>query len=162
MGLRRMTAHRHRLHPQPCHYPLFRGEIWLRQGIAPRTSACGSSSVQIPPPWACLAPAGESGQPLPAEGSTGHVGHTYPVGTGDRGGLHQMKGGQGLSPRWGEDLAFPPFPPSTGPAAAGGGGTQSPVQGGRESRRALRGHRSPHFHTHSVPTLSVVAPPVTV
>lgn len=121
---------------------------------APRTSAYGSSSVQIPRPWACLASAGHSGQPLPVEGSTGHVGHTYLVGAGE-GGCSRRRG---LSPRRGEDSATSPFPPSV---------VLDLLQGemgcrGEEVRRAPRRHRSHQFHTLSIPALSAAAPPVTV
>ena len=55
------------------------------RGAAPRTPACGSPSAQIPASRACLAPAGQSKQPLPAEVSTGHLGHSHLVGLGGRG-----------------------------------------------------------------------------
>lgn len=107
---------------------------------APRTSAYGSSSVQIPRPWACLASAGHSGQPLPVEGSTGHVGHTFLVGAGGGAaadeGVSAQEGGRTRPPH-------PSLPPWSwiscrGRWDAGGGG------GGQESTQTPQVPPVPH------------------
>lgn len=112
--------------------------------------------LQIPLLWACLASSGDIGQPLPVEGSTWPVGHTYLVGAG-KGWAAADEGSPGSQPKKGRGLGPSPFPPSV---------VLDLLQGEmgcrwEEVRRARRGHRCHQFHTHSIPTLSVVAPPVT-
>lgn len=86
-----------------------KGNSGSGRDTAPRTSAYGSSSVQIPLPWVCLASVGHNGQSLPVEGSTGQVGRTYLVGAGEGVGCSRRRC---LSPRRGEDLASSSLPPS--------------------------------------------------
>lgn len=146
-----------------------RGNPDSGRDTAPRTPACGSS-VQIPQCWACLAPAEGDGKPLPA----GHSGRHTSCGVLVRGWAAADEGRLSVSAQEGERTRpshlSHPYPPSLvqglgGPAAAGRGGRQvgrrSPVQEQRESKSAPRGHRSRHFHTHRVLTLTVVAPSVT-
>lgn len=130
---------------------------------APRTSAYGSSSVQIPLPWACLASSGDSGQPFPVEGSTWPVGHTYLVATGE-GWAAADEGSPGSQPKKGR-LGHFTLPSLHGPgSSAGGDGMQ--VGGGQESTQRPQVPPVPH-PLYSYPfcggtTCSCLVPVITV